>query len=45
LDTAQTEITENVTVDENIEEKGLNERKGRRSTRWGPNGKKALNTC
>ena len=40
LENAQREVTENVTDGENIEEEELNERKGRRSTRWGANGKK-----
>lgn len=38
LDKAQSEIKENVTDGENIEEEELKERKGRSSTRWDANG-------
>ena len=38
LDKAQGGIKENVTDGENTEEKELNERKGRSSTRWDANG-------
>jgi len=37
LDRAQREIKENVTDGENTEEEELNERKGRRTTRWDAN--------
>jgi hypothetical protein len=38
LDKTQKEIKENMTDGENIKEEELNERKGRKSTRWDANG-------